>query len=84
MTCAMTMVQKPEATFEARNSESSEEPRTTSGVVSGRTSSMLTVPDPRQLYRQRARAISAPKSVATVVDTAATFRLSFIASTSAG
>ncbi len=74
----MTIVLNPVRTLRSRNSDSRDEPSTTSGVVSGSTSSRLTAELPRNLYRVRARAMSVPKIVATSVDNAATRRLSFI------
>src|SRR5437899_3212900 len=84
MTWAITMVAKPVGTFSVRNSDSSDEPSTTSGVASGNTSSNPTPPAPRNRYRDSASASIVPNTVAIKVDRAATTMLSRIASTSAG
>src|SRR4051794_19868659 len=66
------------------NNASSDEPSTTSGVVGGGTSSKFTGPLPRNRQPRSASAMRAPNTVATAVEIAATLRLSFMASTSAG
>ena len=67
-----------------RNSVSSEAPITTSGEVSGSTMKVSTAVRPRKRWRTRATATRVPSTRAIAVDTAATLRLSFRASVSAG
>jgi hypothetical protein len=76
----MAMVQKPRFTFWLKNSVNSEAPMTISGVVSGMTSMRLTSAPPFMRYRDRARATSAPRMVAAIQATVATFSDSFSAS----
>ncbi len=72
MMWAIRIVQKPSGICQSpqymlRNSASSEEPRTTSGVAIGRKISRFVVERPRKRWRTSAKEISVPRMVPTIV-----------------
>ena len=66
-TCAITVGQKPGLILKTKNSESSEAPRTISGVAIGKKIRRLELERPLNLYRPIAKAIIVPRIVEKIV-----------------
>ncbi|CAB4324663.1 unannotated protein [freshwater metagenome] len=75
MTWAMMMVTKPRDQLRVTNKVSSENPMTTSGIVSGSTMTAPSKPLALNLYFTMAIPMKVPRMVASNVTTKATLRL---------